>query len=83
VVNLTRSEAEPEASHRLQDPVDVGELIVNLRAEGDPIRLRGVLESAIVSVANRMGVAAETTRAEAFRPGRPVPTHRDLQGGAR
>jgi len=83
VVNLTRTEAEPEASHRLQEPIDVGEFIVNLRAEGDPERLRGMIEGSLAAVANRMGVAADVTHVEAFRPGRPVPTHRDLQGGGR
>jgi len=80
VVNLVGTEADPEASHTLQDPIEVGELIVNLRAEADPQHLERVLLGALNSVANQMGVTAEKTHAEAFRPGRPVPTHRDLQG---
>ena len=28
--------AEPELSHRLQEPLEAGQLILNLRAEADP-----------------------------------------------
>ena len=39
-MNLTRTDAEPEQSHRLHEPLDAGELIVNLRAEADPAILQ-------------------------------------------
>jgi len=36
VLNLVRTDGRAELSHTLKDPVGVGELIVNLRAEGAP-----------------------------------------------
>src|SRR5439155_20603635 len=36
VVNLVSSDGEPERSHQLHEDVAAGELIVNLRAAGDP-----------------------------------------------
>ncbi len=36
VANLVRNDGRPEFSHRLQEPVESGQLILNLRAEADP-----------------------------------------------
>jgi len=76
VANLVRDEVAPELAFRLQAPLERGELIVNLRAEGDPQRLResvvGVLQGACASI--RLTVSIE--HIEAFRPARPTPTHR-------
>jgi G3E family GTPase len=80
VVNVVGTDSEPESSHSLQESLDVGELIVNLRAEADPEKLESLLQGALKTVADQMGVTAEVEHVEAFRPGRPVPTHRDLQG---
>ena len=73
VVNLTRGDAEPEAAHRLAGPVTAGELTINLRAECDPELLKTRLAAATAGIT---AVRAETRHVEAFRPGRPVPTHR-------
>jgi hypothetical protein len=63
-------------SRRVLDPIEVGELVVNLRAEDDPGRLHAILVEAIAATATDHGARA-TVRVEAhFRPGRPVPTHR-------
>jgi hypothetical protein len=77
VVNLVRTDGVPEASHLLQEPLDAGELILNLRAEGDPEELAAVATEALKDTAAAAGIAARVEHAEAFRPGRPVPTHRD------
>jgi G3E family GTPase len=76
VVNLVRNDDVPEASHRLQAPLEAGECIVNLRAEGDPQVLKAVVLEALQSGP----VTATIQHLEAFRPGRPVPTHRLMQG---
>ncbi len=76
VVNLVRNGGTVEASHTLAEPLTAGECVVNLRAEGDPETLRGVLIDALAS----LGVPTTVTHSEAFRPGKPVPTHRMVTG---
>lgn len=76
VVNSVRNEARAEASHSLQEPLDAGQLILNLRAEADPERLREVVLEAIAEVERESGVKCGIDHLERFRPGRPVPTHR-------
>jgi G3E family GTPase len=71
--NLVQSAGGPVLSHRLAEPVDVGRLLVNLRAEADPAELEAALHGAVAAC----GVTpAELLHLEHFRPGRPVPTHR-------
>lgn len=72
--NLVRSAAAPELSHRLTDPLDVGRLLVNLRAEADPALLETAVREALDGV--RGDLPAAVIHCEHFRPGRPVPTHR-------
>ena len=72
--NLVRTENRPELSHRLAEPVDVGRLLLNLRAEADPDTLDRAVRGAIESAVGRL--PAEILHLEHFRPGRPVPTHR-------
>jgi G3E family GTPase len=75
-LNLVRTSGPAEMSRRLLDPIEVGELVVNLRAEDDPERLHAILVEAIAATTADHGAHA-TVRVEAhFRPGRPVPTHR-------
>lgn len=80
VANLVREDANSELSHQLSDPLDRGDLIVNLRAEGDPETLRDEVLDAVAAAANRWGIQAEIQHAEAFRPSRPNPTHRYASG---
>jgi G3E family GTPase len=75
-LNLVRTDGQAELSHRLADETTEGELIVNLRAEGDPDRLRAIVETALKSAAARLGADAAIVHCEHFRPGRPQPTHR-------
>ncbi len=80
VMNLTRSDGKAEASHDLQDDIESGELLINLRAEADPDVLRAITEKVLTATATGLGLESDIEHAEAFRPGRPVPTHRDTNG---
>jgi G3E family GTPase len=79
VVNLVRGDAQPEHSHRLAEPLESGELVINLRAEADPVLLRATVEECLRAMSP---VTATVQHLEAFRPGRPVPTHRDQRAYA-
>jgi hypothetical protein len=62
----------------LDEPVAGGQLIVNLRAEADPAELLASLrDGLLVSSGEFQGLQATVEHAEHFRPGKPVPTHRD------
>jgi hypothetical protein len=76
VLNLVRSDGTPELSHRLQAPLPSGELIINLRAEGDPEILRSTALTACRECADAHGVEVTVVHAESFRPAKPEPTHR-------
>lgn len=76
VVNVVGSESDAVTAFRLQGPIDAGELILNLRAEGDPDILRREAMSALTDLAAELGLDVAIEHIEDFRPGRPVPTHR-------
>lgn len=76
VLNLVRTDGKSESFHRLSDRMTSGELIVNLRAEGDPDELNGMAVGSLAATAKAEGVTATIEHSEHFRPGRPVPTHR-------
>jgi hypothetical protein len=81
VVNAVTTNAPASAPFALQDPVDDAELIVNLRAEGDPEILRRETLEALSREASAGGVTVSLEHVEHFRPGRPVPTHRVVMAG--
>ncbi len=72
--NLVRTADEPVVSHHLAEPIDIGRLLINLRAEAPP----DDLEAAVRGALNALGARLPCTilAIEHFRPGRPVPTHR-------
>jgi len=74
--NLVRNQTEFQLSHELAEPLEDGELIINLRAEGEPELLRRLAETTLNAVSAEQNVAATVVHGEAFRPGRPEPTHR-------
>jgi len=76
VVNAVRGDAGAELSHALQEPLEAGQLIVNLRAEADPDRLRELILGALEALRGDTGLTLDVEHLEAFRPGRPMPTHR-------
>jgi G3E family GTPase len=76
VANLVRSEGAVELSHELAEGLDQGHLILNLRAEGDPQLLREAVLEELETQGSERGLSVAVEHAEAFRPGRPLPTHR-------
>lgn len=76
VINLVHTDGRAESQHRLADDVTEGELILNLRAEGDPDQLKTMTIAGLDDTARQAGVTAAIAHIEHFRPGRPQPTHR-------
>jgi Ni2+-binding GTPase involved in maturation of urease and hydrogenase len=76
VVNAVDEVRPPEMARRLAGPLTAGELVLNLRAEADPVGLAAVVVDAVRAAARQAGVVARLDHQEQFRPGRPVPTHR-------
>jgi G3E family GTPase len=76
VGNLVRTDGETELSHRLQERLASGQLILNLRAEADPELLGQVARAAIAAASASAGLSAVIEHLECFRPGKPTPTHR-------
>ena len=77
VINLVRSDFVPELSQSLDEPVESGHLIINLRAEADPALLQAAAQDALLVVSRAFpGLTTTLEHLEHFRPGRPVPTHR-------
>ena len=76
-VNLVRDGVAPELSHRLSEPVDEAELLVNIRAEASPEVIDTASRAAYDQVIeSKFGLRFDKTHQEHFRPGQPVPTHR-------
>jgi len=77
VANLVRNDFVPELSMHLEEPVESGQLIFNLRAEAAPEMLAATVRDALTaSVRHYPKLAARLEHLEHFRPGKPVPTHR-------
>jgi G3E family GTPase len=76
VANLVRDDAAPELSHRLKEPLDAGQLILNLRAEADPELLKATVLASLEVVSSQTAVTHRVEHLEHFRPGKPTPTHR-------
>ncbi len=79
VVNVVRNDIVPELGQRLDDLLESGQLILNLRAESDPELLESIVRRVVAEVAAAVdpGVKLQVEDLERFRPGRPEPTHRD------
>ncbi|MDF1825062.1 MAG: GTP-binding protein [Verrucomicrobiales bacterium] len=76
-INLVRGDSDPELSHHLYEPIDDGELLLNIRAEVDPDTLEEAADKALEKViAEDGGLLFRIAHLEHFRPGMPVPTHR-------
>jgi G3E family GTPase len=77
VVNLVRNDFVPELAMALEEPVRVGQLIINLRAEAAPGVLGMAVRAALTSAAGKFATLKATVEhLEQFRPGKPMPTHR-------
>lgn len=77
-VNQTMGGVGPEGSRRFDGEFQSGSLTVNLRAEGDPKRLKEMVVGEIEVWAKRAAADFELKEVAAFRPGQPVPTARIL-----
>ncbi len=77
VVNVVRNETVPELSQELNDPIQSGDIVVNVRAEADPAELKQTLEESLAALkAHYPEITLELDHCEFFRPGKPVPEHR-------
>ena len=77
VVNLVRNDFVPELSMRLEEPVERGQLIINLRAEAAPDVLGTAVREGLAAAAGKFATLTATLdHLEHFRPGKPMPTHR-------
>jgi G3E family GTPase len=76
VLNQVRNEHQAELSHTLDGELSRGELIVNLRAEGDPARLAAAVDAATLDAADAQSLVVSPIHSEHFRPGQPDPTYR-------
>jgi G3E family GTPase len=76
VLNQVRNEHRAELSHTLAEELSRGELIVNLRAEGDPAALAAAVDAAVLDAADARSLVVLPVHSEHFRPGQPNPTHR-------
>ncbi len=79
-LSLVRGGEEAEFSHRLSEPLEDGEILLNIRAESAPELLRETAMSAFDDVLGRkLGLDYSVDHLEHFRPGQPVPTYRITQ----
>jgi G3E family GTPase len=78
VVQAASSEGAPQASYRFDAPISSGELVINLRAEGEPGLLYTIARDTVMDASDHASLHAAFTHEEHFRPSRPTPTHRML-----
>jgi Ni2+-binding GTPase involved in maturation of urease and hydrogenase len=76
VLNLVGTDGRLDSPFLLAEELTKGSLILNLRAQGDPDRLKHVVDAALGDVTRDNDVTVAVEHIDSFRPGRPVPTHR-------
>lgn len=77
VVNLVRNDFVPELAQLLDEPIQGGQLILNIRAEASPDLLAQAVRGALESCGrSHPQVVCRLDHLEHFRPGKPKPTHR-------
>ncbi len=76
-LSQVRGDGEAEFSHRLSEPLEDADILINMRAEAPPEMLRDATVAACEEVLGRESeLDYQIVRLEHFRPGQPVPTHR-------
>jgi len=76
VINLVRNDVAPEMGQELDEPISNGQVVLNLRAEGAPEELETMVRESLTALSSD-NCQLTLDHLERFRPGRPVPTHRD------
>jgi G3E family GTPase len=77
VLNLVRNDHVPEFSQQLPEPIQSGEMLLNLRAEADPEILHSAVNRALLALVEKSPqLFARMEHCEHFRPGKPQPTYR-------
>jgi G3E family GTPase len=77
VINLVGSDFVAELAQELSEPLQNGQLILNIRAEVAPEILRDAVTAAVnTSAQAQASLNLKIAHLECFRPGKPVPTHR-------
>lgn len=71
VCSVVNQEFEGELSHTLDEPVQKGQIILNLRAEALPKHLEALVRQSLESFES-----IHLEHLESFQPGRPTPIHR-------
>ena len=77
VANSVSGTSRGSVSRAASGPATTGRLVLNARVHVDPARLAALATETIGTVLPRAGVAWQVRETTHFRPGRPVPTHRD------
>lgn len=76
IANLVREDGQVESSFELDELLEFGDLIINLRAEADPEVLQSVIRESLRNACLASRLSMEQTHLAAFRPLPPTPTHR-------
>ncbi len=76
IANLVASDEQVDLSLKSEISTDETELIVNARVADDPNLLEATVKEAAKRIAAVSQWRLELTGIQAFRPGRPTPTHR-------
>lgn len=76
VANLISSDDEPTLSLSSGYSTQEANVVVNARVAVAPESLTEVVRQSVAQVAAPLGIQADITSLQSFRPGRPVPTHR-------
>lgn len=80
VVNLVRNDYVPELSESLESRLNAGHLTLNMRVEAAPEALRAAWTEVLATFGSQpfeqAGLKFQEDHLEAFRPGKPQPTHR-------
>ncbi len=80
VANLVSSFTDPELSCASRCRVPQAHVVVNARVAIDPKELEGLVCDAVTNACGAIQADASFESLQSFRPGRPVPTHRILDG---
>lgn len=77
VLNMVGSARTAELSQSLLDPLSSGQLIVNLRAEGEPEQLHAAVAQSLLELETQSpDLRLQLDHVESFKPGEPKPIYR-------